>query len=407
MFWIIILSITALAILFLLWLFKRDISATSDSESLRLKRNVELYQARLQRAQDDFNKGFIDESEWQQIQTEFARQLLADTQHLQSAPSQSEQRKKWLLLFVPMPLLAISLYFSIGAWPDWQITQQINQLGQSSSQQEYNQRYEQLHEAMAKRLQQKPEQLSYRFMLADYAMSKQDFAAAAMHYGIVAELMPDDDEVLARFAQAEYFRNDRQLNATVAQAMDKALSINPANRTVLGLQGIYSIEAGDFTTALTAWQRLLSTLPPDSPDADIIRQGIANIRERMGDEGQTDEAEQQALQSIAVNVELDSSLADLPSDLVVFVYARAAQGPAIPLAAERLQLGQLPISVTLDDSKAMLPQMKLSMHAKVIIGARISFSGQAIAQEGDYQVESEAVDWRMLEKLELRIKDKL
>ena len=66
-------------------------------------------------------------------------------------------------------------------------------------------------------------------------------------------------------------------------------------------------------------------------------------------------------------------------------YARAAQGPRVPLALVRRQVKDLPFEFSLDDSMAMMPDFTLSKYAPVIIGARISHSGDAIAAPGDLQ----------------------
>jgi len=96
---------------------------------------------------------------------------------------------------------------------------------------------------------------------------------------------------------------------------------------------------------------------------------------------------------ISLKVDLDASLRDqaAPGDSV-FVYAKAMQGPPMPLAVKRMTVGDLPASVSLSDSDAMMPTMKLSSFSQVIVGARISRSGNPIAQPGDFYVEMESVD---------------
>ena len=73
-----------------------------------------------------------------------------------------------------------------------------------------------------------------------------------------------------------------------------------------------------------------------------------------------------------------------PTD-VVFIFARAAQGPRMPLAILRKQVKDLPAAFSLDDSMAMTPEMKLSGFPSIVVGARISKSGNAVPQSGDFE----------------------
>ena len=90
--------------------------------------------------------------------------------------------------------------------------------------------------------------------------------------------------------------------------------------------------------------------------------------------------------SIKVTVRLSPALASktAPGD-TVFILARAAQGPRMPLAIVRKQVRELPVTVTLDDSMAMMPEMKMSSFPDLVIGARVSKSGDAIPAPGDLE----------------------
>ncbi len=107
---------------------------------------------------------------------------------------------------------------------------------------------------------------------------------------------------------------------------------------------------------------------------------------------------------IIVNVSLDPKLKAkvLPGD-TLFVFAKAAYGPAMPLAIARLTAAQLPASVALTDAMSMMPNLTLSKFPQVVLGARISKSGNAVAQNGDFQTLSAAVSNSRTEPIRLTI----
>ena len=87
----------------------------------------------------------------------------------------------------------------------------------------------------------------------------------------------------------------------------------------------------------------------------------------------------------------------------VFVYAKAAAGPKMPLAVQRLKLDQLPATVTLDDSMAMMEGMNMSSFGSVIVSARVTTTGSAIAKAGDYIGQHKVDDISATEQVSINI----
>ena len=108
--------------------------------------------------------------------------------------------------------------------------------------------------------------------------------------------------------------------------------------------------------------------------------------------------------SVQVTIDINDEVRSrFSSGDTVFVYAKAAAGPKMPLAVQRLTLAQLPTTVTLDDSMAMMEGMNMSSFGSVIVSARVTTSGSAIAKAGDYIGEFKVDDVSQTELVEVQI----
>jgi cytochrome c-type biogenesis protein CcmH len=191
--------------------------------------------------------------------------------------------------------------------------------------------------------------------------------------------------------------NNQSLLGEPTKYIDKALELDPENTTALALAGSAGMERGDYVAAVTHWQKLVSLLPPDYPQLQMIIDGINQAREFLAKQpggreqlarlpAGPQKAEANPAMAITGRVSLSPAMLSRasPSDFV-FILARAAEGPKMPLAVIRKQVKDLPMEFTLDDSMAMRPQMKLSGFDKVVVLARISKSGSPMAQAGDLE----------------------
>lgn len=188
--------------------------------------------------------------------------------------------------------------------------------------------------------------------------------------------------------------------------VERALEIDPDNQRALTLAGSAAFEARDYKHAIGYWERLLKQQGLDPELGQALQAGIAQARLLQGGQGQakgkgTAEASPPEVaaspatagkETIRGEVKLAGALESRASpDDTVFIFARAAQGPPMPLAVVRKQVKDLPVRFNLDDSMAMAPNLKLSAFPEVVITARISRSSNAKAQSGDLQGASQAV----------------
>ena len=202
--------------------------------------------------------------------------------------------------------------------------------------------------------------------------------------------------------------------------LTRALELDPGNVKGLWLAGHWKNQSGAYTEAINYWQQAAAKLPPGSEDAAVIAQQISDVQGQLGISaapapavaaataaaGPTTDSVSGAALSVHVALAPELATAAAAED-TVFIYARATQGPRMPLAIVRKQVKDLPVTVTLDDSQAMMPAMKLSNFEQVVVGARISKSGNAMPQSGDLQGSLSPVATQTSEKIEIKISSKV
>jgi cytochrome c-type biogenesis protein CcmH len=160
------------------------------------------------------------------------------------------------------------------------------------------------------------------------------------------------------------------------------------------LLGFGAFNTGLYEDAIQAWRQLLSLRDSGSEGARVLRNSIARAQALLAQgEGQNTRAADSAKPvpdtsptRITVTVDLLPELRrSLTPEATLFVFAKAAQGPPMPLAAVRQPAQNFPVQVILDDTLAMLPSMKLSDFENVVVGARISKAGDVQAKPGDFE----------------------
>ena len=207
-------------------------------------------------------------------------------------------------------------------------------------------------------------------------------------YDHVLQLTPNDTNAMVGWAEADAAsRTDHHIEGRARDLLLQAVKLAPDNQRGLWLLGISDFQQGQYADAAATWRVLQPQLQPGSTVAQAVAQQIALADARVN--GKSDPAEQSANAqgpALQVNVSLAPALkTKLAAGDTLFVYARAENGPPMPLAVARLDASKLPTTVTLTDAMSMVPTMKLSSTPHVFVGARISHSGQAIAQAGDLE----------------------
>ena len=246
-----------------------------------------------------------------------------------------------------------------------------------------------LADTLAARLKDNPNDAQGWGMLARSNVVLGRYPEAAAAFKRAVALVKDDAQLYADYADALAMANDRSLSGEPMQLVAQALKLDPNNLKALTLAGTDAFERQDYATAVKDWEKVAQLASDDTEFVQQVRASVAEARALAAKAGiklPPPAAGMAAPGGISGRVSLAPALAKRAApDDTVFVFARAAEGPRMPLAILRKQVKDLPFEFTLDDSTAMSPQMKLSNFAQVVVGARISKSGNAMPQPGDLQ----------------------
>jgi len=250
---------------------------------------------------------------------------------------------------------------------------------------------QQMVDQLAERLKSKPDDADGWVMLARSHVALGQHAQAVAAFRQATRLVPDDSALLADFADALAMSQERGLQGEPMALVERALKIDAKNVKALSLAGTNAFDNKDYARAVSYWEKAVALEPPGSAFSQQLNSGIAEARQLGGMPTATLLAADAAPSitggaSVSGTVSLPPELASRvsPND-TVFIFARAVQGSRMPLAILRKQVKDLPLKFVLDDSLAMSPEMKLSTVQSVVVGARISRSGNAMPQPGDLQ----------------------
>ncbi len=209
-------------------------------------------------------------------------------------------------------------------------------------------------------------------------------------YEHVLKLDANNAEAMVGWAENDsMLRSDHMIEGRARELLQRAVQLHPDNQRGLWLLGISDFQRGDYRIAAATWRLLQTQLEPGSSVAQSVAEQIAVADARAGAPASASSstaatAPQGA--SLQVEVTLAPTLKDkLAKGDVLYVYARAPDGPPMPLAVARVDPVKLPATVTLNDAMAMTPEFKLSTTPQVFVGARISHNGQPTAQSGDLE----------------------
>lgn len=396
-FWIICALLLVVALLFVVLPLWR--STVKNNLVQRDAANLEIFRDQIAEMDVDLRNGLLTPEMYEQGKRELQARLLDEVKNTKDAggslPARNPQKAVALVLVVLFPLVAVGLYWELGNFDAFQPQASLANMngpgGPHSA-------------AVLKELEDKlakdPQDVQGWALLARSYSQMERFADAARAYDNLTRLMPHDAQLWADYADVQAMANNQSLAGLPTKLIAKALEADPNNLKALALAGSAAMDRGEYSTALSHWEKALNLVPKDSEDAKMFESAIQQAREfSLQPKGNQPTAQAQPPASedkqpaVASGKELitgtvslsDAMKAKVGQEDTLFVLARAADGSKLPLAIVRKQVKDLPFKFTLDDSTAMTPQSKLSNFDKVVVIARISKSGNAMTQPGDLQ----------------------
>lgn len=250
-------------------------------------------------------------------------------------------------------------------------------------------------QSLAERLKAKPDDAEGWAMLARSYTTLGQLEASLPAYARALKLAPQDAELMADYADALALKQDRQLGGEPMTWVKKALAQDPRQPKALLLAGTDAFNRQDMPAAIRYWEQVVAAGPAGSGLVEQARNGLADARKLSGTNAITADpapAKTIAGAKVAGTVRLSPELArEAKPDDTVFVFARASEGPRMPLALLQRRVRDLPLKFELDDTQAMNPAARLSSAQHVIVTARVSRSGQAQPQPGDLEGATQAV----------------
>ena len=391
-FWIAAGLLTLLVLAVLCWpLLRRRQAGHASRKAI----NTAIYRDQMVDIDRDLANGALTEADHAIARDELERRVLEDV--ADDAPTTANAPRRLprtaLVLSAALPVAAVALYFVLGTPAALDPAVQQNASPTAAE-------VEKMVATLAARLEQNPNNPEGWVMLGRSYKAMGRFDEAARAFDRAGPAIESEPELMLDVAELSAELNKGRIEGKGLELLQRVLKEQPDNPQALVLAGTNAFFRQNYADAVRHWERLLAMVPPDSQDAQNLSAGIDRARSLMNSgakptsgpfeapaptpEKPRAAAPANGATAVGGRVDLAPALKAkaTPHDLG-YIFARAAQGPRMPLAVLRARVADLPMDFKLDDSMAMSPDFKLSSAAELRIEARVSKSGDAIAKPGD------------------------
>lgn len=361
--------------------------------------NKAFYQDRLHELEQDEQQGVV--AERPELVKELQQNLLNDI------PGQQDTQEKPINRWALVPGVALLVVVTLGFYLktgglaqvlDWQQVEAqmpdlrarvANERAQPLSMEEIAR----LGLGLRTALQQDDRNINDWMMLGRVGMALNNATTATQAFAHAYQLDPNSLEVRLGYAEVLTRSNDPEDNKQATQMLRKMIAEDHTNMRVLSLLAFNAFEQGVFKQAIGAWQVMLKLLPANDQRAEVIKRSIEQAKTQAGEE----------TVKLGINVTLSPQATNaLPQQGTLVISVTDGTNP-VPVAVKQLPLSRFPLSFSLDDSNAMMPERLLSAQHQVKVRVRISQDGLATPQAGDWFGESALQNFSGKEQIDVQI----
>lgn len=402
-----LLTLIALAFVMLPFLQKERVKTITHNANAEL---ISIYEQRLVDLKTDLDNQRIDDANYSESIVELKRRLLNELSPEKSLISKGNNRI-FALTGGAFVIALSGIFYSltgsqqqISAWHD--AMDNLTEYGERAVMQKGEQLTQNELQAFALALRTKlsrsgDDEMAW-MLLGRVAMSLNEFDMAQQSFDKALRMNPDNKQVLISYSQILLLEGSEANMTRAAGMLSKVLNAEPTNLDAISLLALIAYERKDWPQAKAAFEVLLASMEKNDSRYGLISQRIADIELQMQSEGSVMPVTE--ANSIAVTVNVASELINkLPEKGTLFVFAKAANGSPMPIAAVKLTSYSFPVTVELNDSTAMVEGMNLSSAEDIIISARISLDDSVMPSSGELEGHSGSLKRESVSEYQLKI----
>ena len=383
-FWIFAFGLIALALALVLpSLFSQRVNSSGNAAGTQ-SANLAILRDQLAQLDAELDAGSQDRAQHAQARAEIERRALEEESTPEGAAVARPPVRTAVVVVLGVPLIAFGMYGFLGNSLALLPASQVATPGSDVTLAQVESMVAQLAQRLENPSADRPADPEAWEMLARSYAALQRYPEASKAYARASELAPTNAQLLADHADVLAMLQGQSAAGEPTRLIERALKLDPNNLKALALAGSAAFERKDFAAATTYWTKARAGAPAASEFASALDRSLAEIGASKVATVEPITPNAAAGAGVAGSVRLAPALSDkIRPDDTVYIFARAAEGPRMPVAILRRKASELPINFTLDDSTAMSAELKLSGFSQVVVGARISRSGNATPQSGD------------------------